>query len=193
MTTYFTSDIHHGHKRIVEFTNRGIDTTKENHNEWLVEIWNKQVNKSDIIWHLGDFSFSSNFEEIEMFVRRLNGQKFFLKGNHCDAKIMKKLQEKNLITFYDYKEIRLGKQPVILFHFPIASFHKQGYGSWHLHGHCHGSFFIPKGKILDVGLDSAYNIYGKHKFFSEQDIENYMSQREVNTVDHHKNHVSSVD
>ena len=193
MTTYFTSDIHQGHKRIVEFTNRGIDTTQENHNEWLVEIWNKQVNKSDIIWHLGDFSFSSNFEEIEMFVRRLNGQKFFLKGNHCDAKIMKKLQEKNLITFYDYKEIRLGKQPVILFHFPIASFHKQGYGSWHLHGHCHGSFFIPKGKILDVGLDSAYNIYGKHKFFSEQDIENYMSRREVNTVDHHKNHVNTVD
>ena len=193
MTTYFTSDIHQGHKRIVEFTNRGIDTTQENHNEWLVEIWNKQVNKSDIIWHLGDFSFSSNFEEIEMFVRRLNGQKFFLKGNHCDAKIMKKLQEKNLITFYDYKEIRLGKQPVILFHFPIASFHKQGYGSWHLHGHCHGSFFIPKSKILDVGLDSAYNIYGKHKFFSEQDIENYMSRREVNTVDHHKNHVNTVD
>lgn len=184
MTTYFTSDIHHRHKRIVEFTNRGTDTTQESHDEWLVEIWNKQVRKSDIIWHLGDFSFSSNYDEIENFVRRLSGQKFFVKGNHCDAKIMNKLQEKNLINFYDYKEIRLGKQALILFHFPIAAFHKQAYGSWHLHGHSHGNYVIPKGKILDVGLDSAYNIYGKHRFFTEQDIEEYMAKREVQVVDH---------
>jgi calcineurin-like phosphoesterase family protein len=186
MAKVFISDVHFHHKRIVEFTNRGIDTTIEDHTEWLIKLWNSQVTKQDEVFHLGDFSFSSNYDEIEQVVRRLNGQKTFLKGNHCDEKIMNKLQEKQLIRFYDYKEIKIGKQSVVLFHFPIHAWHKQAYGSWHLHGHCHGSFFIPKGKILDVGLDSAYNIYGEHKLFSEQDIEDYMEKREVQIVDQHK-------
>lgn len=186
METHFVSDCHFAHKRIVEFTNRGVDTTQENHDEWLINLWNNQVTKQDKIYSLGDFSFSHKYEEVEAVVRRLNGQKFFLKGNHCDNKIMQKLAEKQLITFYDYKEIKIGKQSTVLFHFPIAAFHKQAYGSWHLHGHSHGNYVIPTGKILDVGLDSAYNIYGEHRFFTEQDIETYMANREVNVVDHHK-------
>ena len=136
MQTHFVSDCHFAHKRIVEFTNRGKDTTQENHDEWLINLWNNQVTKQDKIYSLGDFSFSHKYEEVEAVVRRLNGQKFFLKGNHCDNKIMQKLAEKQLITFYDYKEIKIGKHPVCLFHFPISAWHKQAYGSWHLHGHC---------------------------------------------------------
>ena len=89
-------------------------------------------------------------------------------------------------NWYQYEEIKISATPVCLFHFPIASWHKQGYGSLHLHGHCHGSYTTGKGKILDVGIDSAYNIKGKHEFFSEEDIANYMSHRELQTVDHHR-------
>jgi len=41
----FTSDLHHDHRRIVEFTNRSKDTTQENHTEWLITTWNKNVTK----------------------------------------------------------------------------------------------------------------------------------------------------
>jgi hypothetical protein len=54
-----------------------------------------------------------------------------------------------------------------------------------LHGHCHGSFQPKYGKILDVGLDNAYNAYGQHLFFTEDDIVEYMKYRKNEIVDHH--------
>jgi hypothetical protein len=68
----------------------------------------------------------------------------------------------------------------------VSSWHKQGYGSWHLHGHCHGNHADSKGKMLDVGIDSAYNIYKEHKFFTEEDVAVYMQDRSVYVSDHHK-------
>ena len=56
----------------------------------------------------------------------------------------------------------------------------------HMHGHCYGSLGSAKGKILDVGLDSAYNIFGEHRFFTEQDVIEYMQSRELPVADHHK-------
>ena len=187
MTTYFTSDLHFYHKNICKFTRRHEVVQQEHHEEWLIDIWNSTVKKSDKIWHLGDLTFLTKYEDIAALVKKLNGQKFFIKGNHDRTKILNQLKNDNLIqNWYQYEEIKISATPVCLFHFPIASWHKQGYGSLHLHGHCHGSYTTGKGKILDVGIDSAYNIKGKHEFFSEEDIANYMSHRELQTVDHHR-------
>lgn len=41
-------------------------------------------------------------------------------------------------------------------------------------------------RILDVGLDSAYNLYGEHKFFNEGTIHDFMSTRVFKALDHHK-------
>ena len=187
MTTYFTSDLHFYHKNICKFTRRHEVVQQEHHEEWLIDIWNSTVKKSDKIWHLGDLTFLTKYEDIAALVKKLNGQKFFIKGNHDRTKILNQLKNDNLIqNWYQYEEIKISATPVCLFHFPIASWHKQGYDSLHLHGHCHGSYTTGKGKILDVGIDSAYNIKGKHEFFSEEDIANYMSHRELQTVDHHR-------
>ncbi len=183
--TLFTSDLHFCHKNIVEFTNRGRDTTKEEHDEWLVDLWNSQVNAQDTVWHLGDFSFGKE-KEIQVILSRLNGQKRFIKGNHCDAKVMHNMKRLGWIGTFDlYKEIKIKGTRTCLFHFPCSAWHQQGYGSWHLHGHCHGSF-QGQGKILDVGLDSAYNHFGEHRFFTEDDIQEWMQSRAKVIVDHHK-------
>lgn len=183
---YFTSDLHFHHKRITEFTARKDFTTAEDHTEWLITLWNSQVKKGDTVWHLGDFSFSSKYEEIEAVVKRLNGQKFFIKGNHCKESVFKKLLQNNLLQkFQQYEEIKIQGNTTCLFHFPITSWHKQGYGSWHTHGHCHGSF-QGQGKILDVGLDNAYKVLGEHRFFTENDIQDFMNQRDTVVQDHHK-------
>ena len=86
---------------------------------------------------MGDFAFSSKYEQVRDVVKQLNGNITFIKGNHCDPKVMRRLVDEGYINaFYDYKEIKIGDQPAVLFHFPIQSWNKQGYGSLHLHGHC---------------------------------------------------------
>ena len=187
MTTYMTSDLHFDHKNICKFTARQLVVDQEYHTEWLIDIWNTAVKNSDRIFHLGDFSFATKYEDIASIVKKLQGQKFFIKGNHDRSKVLEQLKADNLIqNWYQYEEIKLAGTTACLFHFPIASWHKVGYGAICLHGHSHGSYTTDKGKILDVGIDSAYNLYGEHKFFSEEDITEYMSHRQVKTVDHHR-------
>jgi calcineurin-like phosphoesterase family protein len=133
----FCSDLHHQHSRIVEFTNRGEETTQENHTEWLVDVWNKNVTPTDVCYNLGDYSFAKKYDDIAKFTERLNGTKIIIKGNHDRREHLDQLVKDNLIAaWYDYKEIKIGDTPVVLFHFPIASWHRQGYGAYHLHGHC---------------------------------------------------------
>jgi calcineurin-like phosphoesterase family protein len=183
----FTSDLHMQHNRIVEFTNRGKETTQENHTEWLIDVWNKNVTPADVCYHLGDYSFAKKYEDIAKFTESLNGVKIFIKGNHDRREHLDQLVKDQLIAaWYDYKEIKLGDTPVVLFHYPIASWHRQGYGAYHLHGHCHGNFKDYRGKMLDVGIDSVYNLYGKHGFLNEQQIVEFMKEKELYIADHHK-------
>lgn len=133
----FTSDLHHMHSRICELTNRSKDTTQENHTKWLIDVWNKNVTPADICYVLGDYSFAKKYNDIAKFTERLNGTKILIKGNHDKREYLDQLVRDRLITaWYDYKEIKIGETSVCLFHFPVSSWHKQGYGSWHLHGHC---------------------------------------------------------
>lgn len=183
----FTSDIHHRHKRIVELTNRGQDTTPEKHDEWLVDIWNRDVSRHDEVWHLGDFSFSHNYQMVADFTYKLNGNINLIKGNHDDPDILNKLKQDGLINnWWDYKEIKIDGTKVCLFHFPITVWNQQHRGSWHLHGHSHGNLKVLQGKMLDVGLDSAYNVLGSHRFFTEEDIVEHMKTREIEVLDHHE-------
>lgn len=182
-----TSDLHHKHKRICELTNRTKETTPENHDDWLVEIWNRDVSNQCEVWHTGDLSFASKYDDIAKFVSKLNGNINLVKGNHDKTEFLNRLKADGLINnWWDYKEIKISDHSVCLFHFPIQSWYKQGYGSWHLHGHSHGNLKNPQGKILDVGLDNSYNLYGKHKFFTEEDIEIYMQSKSIVVTDHHK-------
>lgn len=182
---YFTSDLHHKHKNICAYTNRKLQVTPEEHDQWLVNIWNDTVLPSDIVYHLGDLSFATKYDVVADFVSSLKGQKFLIKGNHDRTEFLDRLKADNLIqNWYDYKEIKIGENKVVLFHFPISAWHQQHRGSWMLHGHSHGSH--PRiGKMLDVGLDSMYNLSHNHGFFSEDMITEIMRTSEIVTKDLH--------
>lgn len=183
---WVTSDLHFWHRNICTYTDRNSVTTAESHDEWLIDLWNSTVNPGDIVYHLGDFCFNSRYEIIRDIVRKLNGQKHFIIGNHDKEENFKKLKADGLLHWYGhYKEIKIKDTKVVLSHFPFASWHRQHYGSWHLHGHCHASY-QGEGKILDVGLDMAYKLTGEHRFFNEEMIEDFMNSREVISVDGHK-------
>lgn len=187
---YFTSDLHHEHRNIVKFTNRGVDTDQENHTKWLREVWNSQVKAGDLVYHLGDFSFGRSYMEIRKFIDSLNGHKILIKGNHDSSDILDRLKGDNsIIKWTHYEEIKIKNNSVVLFHFPISSWHKQGHGSWHLHGHCHGNHKDNKGYMLDVGIDNVYNLTGQHKFLSEDDIYDIMQSKQVYISDNHRENI----
>lgn len=192
MNTWFTSDLHFNHKRITELTPRGKYTTADNHTQWLIDLWNSQVNKQDTVYHLGDFNFSSKYEDWLKVLSKLNGRINLIRGNHDDEKVLKVIKGVSglIHSQHDYKEIKLEDKKVVLCHYPLQSWNRMQYGSLMLHGHCHGSLIDTGGKRVDVGLDSAYNIFGKHQFFHANDVLEYMQNRPVVNTDHHSDKTS---
>lgn len=82
MSTWLTSDSHFGH-RAMAATGKGWRpfATVEEHDETLIENWNKIVKPNDEVWHLGDVGFG-NEEGVLGKVQRLNGDKHLIAGNH---------------------------------------------------------------------------------------------------------------
>lgn len=77
---YFTSDTHYFHKNVITYCNRPYESLEQMH-EKLIENYNSVVGPNDECYILGDFSFGNagNTEEI---VKRLNGKKHLILGNH---------------------------------------------------------------------------------------------------------------
>lgn len=184
---FFTSDLHDSHKNIIKFTDRGNVTTVENHTQWLVDLWNSQVTYADTVYVLGDISFSTSYEKLASFIGQLNGQIHVVLGNHDNPQLIKRLLSDKLIVWYGpYKEISIDGTKICLFHYPIAAWNRQHYGSWHLFGHCHSSYnHAVKGKALDVGLDSIYSLFGSYFFPDYEFLKEYMAHKEIYTPDHH--------
>ena len=92
---YTTSDCHFGHSNIIKYCKRPFKDVEEMDNT-LIRRWNEVVSDTDTIYHVGDFSFgaipdsfrpvgSKSLTEkafVDSIVRRLNGKKVFIKGNH---------------------------------------------------------------------------------------------------------------
>jgi calcineurin-like phosphoesterase family protein len=81
MTTYFSSDLHFGHKNIILFTGRPYrDVTHMN--EMLVHNLNEAVGYDDTLYLLGDIAMGS-LEDSLNYVRRIVCNNIYLiSGNH---------------------------------------------------------------------------------------------------------------
>lgn len=77
---FFTSDLHFNHKRIIDFGYRPFKNLKEMTDE-LVKRWNIKVKKDDVVFIVGDFSFSGSSGVNKLF-KKLNGDKVYIHGNH---------------------------------------------------------------------------------------------------------------
>lgn len=171
---FFTSDHHFGHKFVAHL--RGFTELQE-HTEMLIERWNSRVSHKDLVYHLGDFSLTT--PEATIAIRkRLNGQIYFIKGNH-DGVTKNAAVKKCFMTIKEYKEIKIDGQKIVLSHFPFLTWLHSGKGSWCLHGHCHGNLPIMPGKRLDVGVDC-------HDFYPLQfeEIRILMALKAVDAIDH---------
>lgn len=186
---FFTSDTHFGHGGMIRFGGRPFETVDEM-NEVLINNWNAKVPKNGIVFHLGDFAFL-NKGRLLAILERLHGTIRLILGNH-DQAIKGEAVTKRFEWIKHYYEGKTNDgNKVVICHYPIASWNKAHYGSWMLHGHCHGSL---KGgetwRRLDVGSDTSYQLVDgswtqKYTPYSFDEIANIMSQRGFAAVDHH--------
>lgn len=150
---YFTSDTHFGHENILKkfCPETRLGATIQEHDEILIRNWNNIVGPEDHVWNLGDVFFSE-YDRAKSVLSRLNGKKYLIWGNH--DKVLQR--NKDLWEFfediYDYKELVIERTHVILFHYPIQEWNRMHHGSFHFHGHTHGTVTLP-GRGLDVGID----------------------------------------
>jgi len=151
---FYTSDLHLSHKKIIEYEKRPFSSVEEM-NDHLIENWNRKVKSGDEVYILGDFAFCKGNEANEL-LKRLNGQKFLIRGNH-DRFVDDKDFDTSLFKLVrHYATTKDGGNPVIMFHYPIAVWDRQHYGSIHLYGHVHAnkSGHYP----LRSKLKNAYNV-----------------------------------
>lgn len=128
---FFTADTHFGHARVLEFEpNLRPFASIEEHDEKLIENWNKVVRPHDLVWHLGDVYLGKDPTRFHEIMSRLNGTKKLVRGNHDT------LQLSNYANHFDEVYGVWPKYGFVMSHVPL---HPDSVTRWGLnvHGHLH--------------------------------------------------------
>ena len=176
---FFTADSHFtliDHKDTIKRDFRPFKNVKEM-NRKILKIWNKQVTKDDIIYHLGDFSNfnkydSESYKTTYDFVKKIKAKVILIIGNN-EEYIIHFVYNDN---YEEFKQFLLNKgfHDVIRGGIYLEMHEKRFYlthkpsdhkdDAINLFGHIHGTVFVKK-YGFNVGVDNHY-----FKLFSEDDI-----------------------
>ena len=144
---FFTADTHFGHRNICAY--RPFKTPEE-HDEIIIENWNKVVTKAKYqVWVLGDMCINNKLYNMNDIINRLNGTIHVITGNHCH------------LPYYDNNRINVRnglfkKYGFWLSHCPIHPDELRG--KKNIHGHVHNKT-IPDDRYINVCLDvNNYNL-----------------------------------
>ena len=157
---FFISDTHFGHANILSFKrNDGLTplrpfATIEEHDEFMIEAWNKVVRPVDKVYHLGDAVINRRCLPT---LAQLNGKKRLVRGNHDIFKTSEYMQYFDEILGYR----AFVKEGFICSHIPI---HTESLSRWkaNVHGHTHANQVMQPAKLyaertlVDVCPDPRY-------------------------------------
>lgn len=179
MEPFFTSDTHFGHTNILKHDNRPFVTIEE-HDQALIDNWNKVVPSGAVVYHLGDVMWHTKDDRRDYILGSLHGTLILITGNH-DKSNKPLLTHTRWSQVCDYKEITYSGQKVILFHYRMVVWNCSHYGSWALHGHSHGSLPVNyQAKTIDVGT-----MCWGYTPVSFSQVAEEMSKHSWTPVDHH--------
>lgn len=157
---FYISDLHFGHRNILKFEAESRpykDVTEMN--DAMIYKWNQKVGKGDEVYILGDLSFYHG-EETNHILKRLNGMKFLIRGNHDHLFLDDKEFDQSLLVWVkDTCMIKDGDHRISLFHYPMQVWNEQHHGALHFYGHVHsntGTMHPMKYEIpgsYNVGID----------------------------------------
>lgn len=176
MTTYFTSDLHFGHRKVAALRGFGEhETATEAHDEALLARWHDAVREDDVVFVLGDVSAGgrTGTEHALGLLDLLPGRKRLIAGNHDPVHPMNREAHKWSAAFAEvfefvapFARVKVLGREVVLSHFPY--YRDRGeprYLQWRLrhegvpllHGHTHGEerltvspFSGPHGPTVEV-------------------------------------------
>jgi calcineurin-like phosphoesterase family protein len=191
---YFISDFHIGHHNVIKFDGRPFRDVDEMHAE-LIKRWNSVIDDDDEVYYMGDLCMR-DVDTAKWVMHALKGKIHFIMGNHDRDKIIKRIDRFETIHEYGTEILvkddtitdkrAKGHQQIIMSHYPILSWNRSHYGSWMIHGHCHGSLMKSnqdyyKRKVMDVGCNVI-----DYTPISYQEVKSAMDKKVISNVDHHK-------
>lgn len=145
---FFTADTHFGHGNIITYCKRPFKDFMEQ-DEAMIERFNSVLRPGDLLFHLGDVSWS-NYEIGSKFLSRLKTKEVnLILGNHDKENRMKEFPFRSIS---EIKSITIEQQQVILCHYAMRTWRNKGHGAFQLYGHSHGQL-SGLGRQMDVGVD----------------------------------------
>lgn len=162
---HFTSDTHHNHSRIIQYSGRPFANVTEM-NEAILDGINGMVRRDDHLVIAGDVAFG----DPAPFFRRINCDNIYVVIGSHDPMIDYKTSHK-IKYICDAMFLELNGQQMVITHCPHLCWDKSHYGSWNLFGHLHSgtsdkgdrgedekgnslfSQVINHAKMLDIGVD----------------------------------------
>lgn len=153
----FIGCLHLGHKAIAKY--RGWNDVEE-HDEFLIEGWNKQVSKRDTTYIVGDVTMEKAAHYYKL--NRLNGRKIVVLGNHDRHQDIK-----YLLQYVDGVAGTVDYKGFIITHTPIHPNEVQLYRG-NIHAHIHhvnrleevvvNNSYLDEGSRPEKTLKKYYNV-----------------------------------
>ncbi len=160
---WFTSDNHFGHANAIKFCARPFASVEEM-NEQMIERHNSVVRPGDLCYFLGDvFWRSLTLDQAKTITMRLNGQKYYVNGNHEELFKNKGGLNDLFIWKKDIAKIHPANYPhIVLCHYAMRVWEGSHRGDWHLFGHSHNGLPASAQGLtkeesslsMDVGVDT---------------------------------------
>lgn len=144
LDAYFASDLHLGHSNILKFSRPEFETIEE-HDEYLIKVWNETVKPEDKVFILGDFAFNSRYD----YLARLNGNITLVLGNHDYPSKIPLIQK--------YRpDIKLAgaiiEGPFAITHVPVHPSQLEYRAKVNIHGHLH-NYKIDDPRYINVSME----------------------------------------
>jgi calcineurin-like phosphoesterase family protein len=139
--TFFISDMHFGHERMLTYENRPFNSLAEL-DETLIKNWNNKIKKQYHVYVLGDVSLYHK-EKTKEIINQLNGYKILIMGNHDRHRSTKCWKD---IGFQEVSKYPiLFQDKFLLSHEPRYEIGDTNlYYNIHGHLHSHGSLYRPE-------------------------------------------------
>lgn len=148
---YYTADLHFHYAPLLP--SRPFATV-EQMDQALLHNWNSTVTESDTVYLVGDVGYNGGYVPLDI-LRRLNGHKHLIRGNHDTAFENAAQLYECFESVTDFNEIDDGENHVLLCHYPIL-YRKRGYM---IHGHLHAArgqeyqILRELPRVLNAGVD----------------------------------------
>lgn len=142
MRNFYIADTHFGHSNVIRFDHRPFADIYQMEDA-MVMLWNAAVRKDDMVYILGDFVWGKADEWLRL-VKKLNGQKTLILGNHDLSAYPPELQNQ-FADITPYKEIvdydkNGDTRKVLLSHYPQLFYkHSCSEKYFMLCGHVHNT------------------------------------------------------